>query len=138
MTTLTEVADGLAGRLKTIAAVDSNVLTVVRRPALFPALVIIPPAIPDYGLALDGLGGSFEVPVMVLVGTSEAEGQQSLFPFLDWAGPSSIPAAVAGDRSLGGLDVDARVVSAGPPELVEFADGTAAYGSTLTVLVLAS
>lgn len=138
MTTLTEVVDGLAGRLNAITALDGNVSTVVRRPAVFPAMVIVPPAIPDYGLSLDGLGAEVDIPVMALVGTSEAEGQQSLLPFLDWAGPSSVPAVVAVDRSLGGLDVDARVASADGPELVEFGDGTAAYGVTLHVLVIIS
>lgn len=138
MSTLTEIAAGLADRLRTIDAFDQNVLTVVRRPATYPAAILVPPAVPDYGLALDGQGGEFEVGVLVLVGTTEAEGQGSLFPFLDWAGPSSIPAAVEADRSLGGLDVDARVRSAEAPGLVELPDGTVAFGVTLHVGIFAT
>ena len=52
----------------------------------------------------------------------------SLFPFLDWSGSSSIPAAINADRKLGGLNVDARVRTAEPPGLVELPDGTVAYG----------
>jgi hypothetical protein len=139
VSTLTEIAAGLADRLRTIAAFDQNVLTVVRRPAVYPAAILIPPAIPDYGLALDGQGAEFVIPVLVLVGTAEAESQGSLFPFLDWAGPSSIPAAVEADRTLGGLAVDAHARSAhDPPGLQELPDGTLAYGSYVYVGIFAT
>jgi hypothetical protein len=138
VSTLTEIAAGLADRLRTIAAFDQNVLTVVRRPAVYPAAIIVPPAIASYGAALDGQGGEFVIPVLVLVGATEAEGQGSLFPFLDWAGSSSIPAAVNADRKLGGLDVEARVRSAEGPGLMELPDGTVAYGVQLNVGILAS
>jgi hypothetical protein len=138
VSTLTEIAEGLADRIRTIDAFDQNVYTVVRRPAVYPAAILVPPAVPDYGLALDGQGAEFEIGVLVLVGTTEAEGQGSLFPFLDWVGPSSIPAAVEADRTLGGLDVDARVRSAEAPGLVELPDGTVAFGSTVRVGIFAT
>ena len=138
MSTLIEIAEGLADRLRTISAFDQNVLTVVRRPAVYPAAILIPPAVPSYGAALDGQGGEFVIPVLVLVGSAEAEAQESLFPFLDWAGPSSIPAAINADRKLGGLDVDARVRSAEAPGLMELPDGTVAYGVQLNIGILAS
>ena len=138
MSTLVQITEGLAARLKTITALHDNVLTVVRRPATFPAAIIVPPAIPNYGSALDGQGGQFDIPVLLLVGVTEAEQQSSLFPFLDWSGPSSIPAAINADRKLGGLNVDARVRSAEPPGLVELPDGTVAYGVQFIVGILAS
>jgi len=138
MSTLIQIVDGITARLRTIPALDQNVLNVVRRPATYPAVIVIPPTIPDYGLALDGLGGEFTIPLLVLVGVSEAEQQQTLFPYQDWAGTSSIPAAINGQRDLGLGDVDCRVVSAADPGVVELPDGTVAYGVTLNVLVFAS
>ncbi len=138
MSTLTEIAGGLADRLRTIDAFDQNVLTVVRRPAVYPAAIIIPPAVPDYGLALDGEGAELVIPVLVLVSTTEAESQESLFPLLDWAGASSIAAAIEADRTLGLPDVDARVRAAEAPGLVELPDGTVAYGATVHVGVFAN
>jgi hypothetical protein len=138
VSTLTEIAGGLADRLRTIDAFDQNVLTVVRRPAVYPAAILIPPAVPDYGLALDGQGAEFVIGVLVLVGVTEAEGQESLFPFLDWAGTSSIPAAVEADRTLGGLHVDARVRSSDEPSLRELPDGTVAFGVAVAVGIFAT
>lgn len=138
MNTLTEIVDGLADQLRTIAALDHEVLKVVRRPQSFPAAIIVPPAIPEYGLALAGGGAEFTVPVMVLVGSAEAENQASLFPFLDWTGASSVPAAIEADRTLGGLNVDAHVDAAPEPAgLVEFPDGVG-FGTTFNVLIIAS
>lgn len=139
MSTLIEIVDGLADRIRTIAAFDQNVLTVVRRPNVFPAAILLPPAIPSYGDVLCGDGAEFEIPVLVLVSAVEAEGQASLFPFLDWTGPSSIYGAVASDRTLGGLDVDARVRSVeAPPELRDLLDGTPAFGVAVNVGIFAT
>ena len=137
MSTLVEIADALTARLKTIPAFDQNVLNVVRRPATYPAAIVVPAEIPEYGTVLDGTGGRLNIAVMVLVGVVDAEQQQSLFPFLDWSGASSIPAAVNAQRDLGLGDVDARVTSADPAGLVELPDGSVAYGVTLNVLVFA-
>jgi len=138
VSSLTEIVGGLADQLKTIAELDQNVLTVVRRPATYPAAIIVPPPDLKYGTALDGKGGQFTLNVLVLVAATEAEGQATLWPFLDWAGPSSIPAAVNAEPKLGLGDVNARVVSAVDPGLVELPDGSPAYGITLNVLVFAS
>lgn len=140
MSTLTEIVDGLADRLKTIAAFDNNVLTVVRRPADFPAAIILPPVIPDYGLALDGEGGDFVIPVDLVVGAAEAEQQTSLWPFLDWSGTSSVYAAIQADRTLGGLDVDAHAIGLDTNQtgFRAFGDGSTAYGVRLNVGIIAS
>lgn len=138
MSTLTEIVDGLATQIRTIDALDQSVLTAVRRPAVFPAVIIQPPEIPDYGQALSGGGGQFVIPVLVVAGTAEAESQQGLWPFIDWTGPSSIAAALETTRDLGLGDVDARVVSVADPGLVEFPDGTPAYGVTINIQVIAS
>ena len=138
MSTLTQIVDGLQTRLKTITAFDQAVLDVVRRPATFPAAIIVPPAIPKYGGALAGQGGQFTIQVLVLVGTSEAEKQTSLFPFLDWTGPSSIAATVAAVPTLGLSGVNARVIASDEPTLRELPDSTVAYGVAFSVLVFAS
>lgn len=138
MSSLTEIVDGLATRLRTIEKLDREVLTEVRRPSSYPALIIVPPAIPDYGLSLDGQGSQFAVTLLLLTGTIDAEKQHDLLPFLDWTGPASIAAAIQAGRNLGLNDVDARVVSSEPPGLVELPDGTNAYGVALNVQIIAS
>lgn len=137
MSTLTEIVDALTGRLNTITDLDQNVLNVVRRPATYPAAIVVPPTIPNYGLALDGAGGQFTLPVLLLVGVSDAEQQQSLFPFLDWSGTSSIYATLQAQRDLGLGDVDAHLDSVADPGLVELPDGSVAYGVTVNILVIA-
>lgn len=138
MSTLTEIVDGLDDRLRTIAAFDYQVHRVVQRPPTWPAAVIVPPAIPNYGSALSGGGCQFTIPVVVVVGIAETEKQSSLLPFIDWSGASSVPAAVEADQKLGLTDVTARVVSAEQPGVVEFPDGTTAYGVTFNVQIMAS
>jgi hypothetical protein len=138
VSTLTEIVEGLADQLRAIPALDNSVLTSVRRPGVFPAVVIQPPEIPDYGLALAGGGGEFIIPVLVVVGTAEAEKQQGLWPFIDWTGPSSIAVRIEANRDLGLGDVDARVISVADPGLVEFPDGTPAFGVTVNVQIIAS
>lgn len=138
MSTLTEIVGALQSELKGIPALDSNVLDVVRRPADYPAVIIVPREIPEYDDSLATGGGRIVLGLLVLVGTSEAEQQTSLFPFLDWAGPSSIPAVLNANRDLGLGDVDARVDSATDPGLVELPDGSPAYGVTLNVLIFAT
>lgn len=138
MSSLTDIVDGLAGRLLTIPAFDQNVLTVARRPSTFPAAIILPPAIPEYGAsAADTAADGLVLQVLVVVGAVDAEQQHSLFPFLDWSGASSVKAAVASDRTLGLDDVDARVMSVPePPGLIEFPDGTPCFGATIHVQVV--
>lgn len=138
MSTLTEIVDALADQIKTITALDNSVLTAVRRPGVFPAVIIQPPEIPDYGQALAGGGGQFVIPVLVVTGTAEAEKQHGLWPFIDWTGQSSIALKLEANRDLGLGDVDARVVSIADPGLVEFPDGTPAYGVTVNVQIIAT
>jgi len=137
VSTLTEIVDALVSRIKSIPDLDQNVLNVVRRPVSYPAAIVVPPTIPDYGLALDGAGGQFVLPVLLLVGVTEAEQQQNLFPFLDWSGSSSIHAALQDQRDLGLGDVDAHVDSVVNPGLVELPDSSVAYGVTVNISVFA-
>jgi hypothetical protein len=138
VSSLTEIVDGLATRLKTIAAFDLNVLTEARRPPVFPAAIIIPPAVPDYGDCLAGTGAQLAVTILVLAGVIEAEQQASLFPFLDWTGPSSIARTIENSRGLGLDDVDCRVVSSGEPGSVELPDGTVCYGVPFNLNIFAA
>jgi hypothetical protein len=138
VSTLVEIVEGCASRLKSIVALDENVLTVVRRPADYPAAIIVPPTIPDYGDDLAGGGGEFVLPVLLLVGVTEAENQQTLVPYLDWSGDSSIHVAFQTQRDLGLGDVDARVGAVVDPGLRELPDGSVAYGVTVNIHVIAS
>jgi len=122
VTTLAEVIEGLASQLASIPTL--TVYDHVPGHCNFPAAIIVPPTIPDYRDDLDdgSYTALFEVPV--LVGSAIAENQRTLVPFLDPRSPTSIFQAVEGDRTLGGLNVDALV--SGSPRRLTF-DEVAAY-----------
>lgn len=136
MTTLTQVRDGLFTRLDTIAGL--RVYKQVPGNAEYPAALIYPPTAVDYR---DDLGaGSYrvQVVVMLLVPATVDRKQLDLYPFLDRTGSSSIFAVVEADRSLGGLQVDARVVSAQDPLDLGDMAGTKVYQRAVIVEVIVS
>jgi hypothetical protein len=136
VTTLAQVRDGLFTRLDTI--VGLRVYKGASGNVEYPAAVIYPPTTVDYR---DDLGfGSYPATfvVMLSVPATVDRKQLDLYPFLDRTGASSIFAAVETDRSLGGLNVDARVVSAADPlDLGEMA-GTKVYQRAVIVEVIVS
>jgi hypothetical protein len=138
VSSLAQIADGLQATLRTIPAFDQNVLKVVRRPHSYPACILHPPVIPDYGLSLTGLGAEMTVRGTVLVGAGEAENEVDLWPFIDWVGPSSIALALNANRNLGLSDVDARLRSWDEAGLIELPDGSVAYGAPFTIGIFAS
>ncbi|MGH9252076.1 MAG: hypothetical protein ACRD0W_21545 [Acidimicrobiales bacterium] len=114
MTTLAEVRDGLAVRLNTIDGLRVVDYVPDDVPG-YPSAVIFPPVGADYR---DDQGlGSFtvELLVMLMVPATIDRKQRDLYALLDRTGPSSVFAAVEADRTLGGLDVDCRVMSATDP-----------------------
>jgi hypothetical protein len=64
--------------------------------------------------------------------------QLDLYPLLDRTGVSSVFAAIEADRTLGGLDVDARVMSAGDPLDLSQMAGTKIYQRAVIVEVIVS
>jgi hypothetical protein len=136
MTTLAQIRDGIEARLETI--VGLRVYDYMPGDQNYPAAVIYPPVHTDYR---DDLGyGSYPATfiVMLFVPATVDRQQLDLYDFLDRTGTSSIFAAIEADRTLGGLSVDARVVSAADPlDLGEMA-GTKVYQRAVVVEVIVS
>jgi len=136
MTTLEQVRDGLFTRLGTI--VGLRVHKHVPGNTEYPAAVIYPPTAVDYR---DDLGaGSYTVQFVVMLSVPAIvdRKQLDLYPLLDRTGVSSIFAAIEADRTLGGLDVDARVMSAGDPLDLSQMAGTKIYQRAVIVEVIVS
>jgi hypothetical protein len=137
MTTLDEVRDGLEARLRTINGLRVTSY-VPDNLGGYPAAVIFPPTNADYR---DDQGdGSFTVEfvVMLLVPANIDRKQLDLYALLDRAGPSSVYAAVEADRTLGGLDVDARVTEASDPLDRAQMAGTQVFQRAVTVQAIVS
>jgi hypothetical protein len=137
MTTLTQVRDGLEARLATINGLQV-VGYVPDDVAGYPAAVIFPPVNADYR---DDHGmGSFTVDfvVMLFVPSNVDRKQLDLYALMDRTGPSSLFATLEADRTLGGLDVDARVLSATDPLDRDQMAGTQVFQRAVTVSVIVS
>jgi len=114
MTTLAQVRDGLEARLRTIPGL--RVADYVPDDLTgFPAAVIFPPTNADYSDDLGGGGITVTFVVMLLVPATVDRQQLGLYDLLDKTGPMSVYAAVMADRTLGGLNVNCRVVDAVDP-----------------------
>jgi hypothetical protein len=137
VTNLAEVRDGLEARLRTInglrvaAYVPDNL-------GGYPSAVIFPPTNTDY--SDDHGDGSFtvELVVMLLVPANIDRQQLGLYDLLDRTGTSSVYAAVEADRTLGGLDVDARVTEASDPLDRAQMAGTQVFQRVITVQAIVS
>jgi hypothetical protein len=137
MTTLAQVRDGIAGRLETI-----NGLRVV--PYIpddvpgYPAAVIFPPVNADYSDAIYDGSGTYTFIVMLFVPAAIDRHQLDLYDLLDATGASSVYAAVEADRTLGGLTVDCRVMSANDPLARGQMASTQVYQRAVTVQAIVS
>jgi hypothetical protein len=138
MTTLAQVRDGLEARLNTIS--DLRVVAYVPDDlAGYPAAVIFPPVNADYSDALGGTGSTtYTFIVMLFVPANIDRKQLDLYDLLDVTGTSSVYAAVEGDRTLGGLTVDCRVVSAADPLDRGQMASTQVYQRAVTVSAIVS
>jgi len=136
MTTLAEVRDGLETRLGTISGL--RVYDYVPDDVYYPAAIIFPPTYADYRDDL-GLGGyTAQFVVLLLVPATIDRQQLDLYALLDRTGPSSIFAAIEADRTLGGLNVDTRAVSAQDPLNLSDMAGTRVYQRVVTVETIIS
>jgi len=136
MTTLAEVRDGLETRLGTIYGL--RVYDYVPDDVYSPAAIIFPPTHADYRDDL-GLGGyTAQFVVLLLVPATIDRQQLDLYALLDRTGPSSIFAAIEADRTLGGLNVDTRAVSAQDPLNLSDMAGTRVYQRVVTVETIIS
>lgn len=136
MTTLAQVRDGLEARLDAIAGL--RVYDYVPDDANYPAAVIFPPINTDY-TDDHGMGGfTVRFAVMLFVPAAIDRKQLDLYALMDRTGASSIFAAVEADRTLGGLNVDARVVSAQDPLDLGQMAGTSVFQRAVLVEVLVS
>jgi hypothetical protein len=135
MTTLAETRDGLEAALDTIDGL--RVYNRVPDDAHYPAAIIIPPTNTDYRNDLDARSFTVRFVVMLMVPATVDRQQLDLYTLLD-RGPGSVFYAVNADRTLGGLDVDARVVSATDPlDLGEMA-GVSVYQRAVVVEAIVS
>lgn len=137
MTTLAQVRDGLETRLKTIAGLRV-VDYVPDDVAGYPTALIFPPTNADYSDDFGAGGFTVELVIMLLVPASIDRKQLDLYALLDRSGASSIYAAVEADRSLGGLNVDARVIGAADPLDRSRMAGTNVFQRAVTVSVIVS
>ena len=135
MTTLSEVRDGLEARLSTIDGL--RVYDYVPENAHYPAAIIFPPTNVDYRNDLSLRSFTVRVVVLLMVPAAVDRQQLDLYTLMD-RGAGSVFAAVEADRSLGGLDVDAQVVSAQDPlDLGEMA-GMSVYQRAVIVEAIVS
>lgn len=114
MTTLSEVRDALEAKLDAIEGLRAIAYVPDDTPG-GPVAVVYPPVNADYS---DDFGdGSFTVTfiVMLMIPAAIDRKQLDLYELLDRVGTRSIFATIQADRTLGGLDVDCRVVSATDP-----------------------
>lgn len=113
VTTLVETRDGLKDKIDTIYGLQ--VYTYIPENTGYPAAIIYPPTFADYSDAVGGGTITVTFVVMLLVQATIDRQQLGLYDLLDRTGPSSVYAAVMADRTLGGLNVDCRVVDAVDP-----------------------
>lgn len=118
MTTLEQAREGLETRLGTIDGL--RVIDHLADDINPPAAVILPPVIPDYrdDLGVGSVTATF--PVLLVVPATLARQQLDLYAYLDRSGPLSIFATIEADRTLGGLNVDARAVNVEDFDLTRF------------------
>jgi hypothetical protein len=137
VTTLAQVRDGLAASIDAI--VGLNVVEYIPDDSLvLPAAFIFPPTFTDYSDALGGGTVTVDFVVMLLTPATVDRQQLDLYDLLDRTGPLSVYAAVMADRTLGGLDVDCRVVDAADPLDRGLLASTQVYQRAVTVRAIVS
>jgi hypothetical protein len=133
MTTLDQTRLGLAARIETLNTPTHQVEVHGLVPGTVnpPAAIIGSPTIEEYRGDTDGvLDATWRI--ALVASTADPSQQLHLYPMLERSGPSSIFAAIEGDRDLGGLNVDAIVLSAQPFGQQEIG-GTKYYVATVSV-----
>lgn len=129
--TLDQICTGFETTLSTIGGLsvyDHSAGSVV-----FPALLVIPPAInyrETFGVGVVTL--TFDL--TLFTGASWHENQKLLRQYLDWDGDNSVRRVIDANPSLGLSGVDAHVMSSRPLGLEEIA-GYDAFGASLSSIV---
>jgi hypothetical protein len=118
VTTLDQVRLGYVTRLGTITNPQDGGLVKAWGivPDAFdpPAIFVSPPTIPSYFGDLDTRWFEVTFDLAVMVSSASDDNQLQLIPFMERSGPQSIFATIMADTSLGGLNVEAKPVSARP------------------------
>lgn len=134
--TVLQVMQGIAERLATIDGlrVESYVADQINPPQA----VVGPPNIEDYRLAFNRGTWQLRPQVYILVsGALDRVGQEALATYADVSGDNSIPAAIEGDRTLGGV-VDDCVVDSFRVLALEEVGAIGYYGGVFELRVIAS
>lgn len=135
MTSVGELAQGLASRCATIDGL--RCYAVMHPKPEPPAVCVGGPVRWTYDESMDG---SWRVVFEVWAFVNAADlfrAQQALFTYLAPTGTKSLPAAIYGDPTLGGLSIDTRVLGGTrPPTETETAGGRL-LGCALEVEILA-
>jgi hypothetical protein len=137
VTTLTQVLDGIIARLETIDGLRVVPYVPDNVPG-YPAAVLFPPVNDDYSDAIYDGSATHTFVIMLFVPAAVDRTQLDLYALLDSTGSSSIFAAFETDRTLGGLNVDCRVVSANDPLARGQMASTQVYQRAVTVQAIVS
>lgn len=131
---LSEIKDGLAGRLKTVPRlrVAAQIPEQVN-----PPMAVISRATVNYHRAMGGGATEWTMQVQLIAGRmAEKQAQRTIDAWLSWDGAQSIRAAIEADGTLGGAALDTVVTDA--DALSTFQIGDSEYvGVTLNVTVYA-
>jgi hypothetical protein len=114
MATIETIGDGLKTRLQTIAATSlrqvyapDEIPDQVNAP---PVALILPGTIQYHGSHGNQWRPTFRI-LVLMTKQDQPSALAKLLPLMEPTGAASIKAAIEGDRTLGGIDVDAMVVS---------------------------
>lgn len=135
-TTIPAVMAGIETRLKTITGLRTAAYAADQVNP--PMAIVAPPAIDNYRATFARGQFVLEPEVYVLVSASlDRVGQTALAGFASPVGAGSIPAAIEGDRTLGGVVSDC-VVQSFRPLGVEEVGVIGYYGGVFTLMVIAN
>lgn len=133
--TILSVMQGIETRLATISGLRTAYY--IADQVNPPMAVVGVPEIDNYRISFKRGSFTLRPQVYILVGASyDRAGQMNLAGFVDPTGPSSIPAAIEGDRTLGGVVSDCVVQSYRPLGWEEVGV-VGYYGGVFDLLVVA-
>ena len=134
--TISEIRAGLAANLGAIA--DVQVSAYMLGNATPPTIHVFPEEV-EFDGAMGRGADTWRFTLQAFVGLVSDQGaQKRLDLMLAPSGATSIKAAVETDRTLGGLEVDARVVSASGYRVYVQADGNPVLGCEWSCTVIAT
>lgn len=133
--TIGQIVDGIEARLLTIPGL--HVTDYSPDQTVYPAAFITVPEVDNYRATFGRGRVQLNPTVTVLTSASfDRIGQKALLSFAEWQGANSIPAAIEGDTTLGGL-VDDCVVESFAPLGLEQMGAVSAYGGVFQLRIIA-